>query len=191
MVWAGPIAPEQPTLFEGDHPCDHVDHARDRSDRTPDLPRPESFERKPGYQYARNYPDPFTGEPLQVYPPKPPSDFDSLDDWALHSEAVNRWSNGLPPPRPKPTGEAIRPSVGTPRAPRSTRGRALKSRFVGMRMGQADFELLEELAHAHSVPVGTMARILVVRGVRAAADPRQRRRGPPPLEPERAPPDGP
>ena len=91
---------------------------------------------------------PFTGEPLQVYPPKSPSDFDSLDDWALHSEAVNRWSNGLPPPRPKPTGEAIRPSVGTPRAPRSTRGRALKSRFVGMRMGQADFELLEELAHA-------------------------------------------
>lgn len=172
MVWAGPIAPEQPTLFEGDHPCDHVDHARDRSDRTPDLPR------TPGYQYARNYPDPFTGEPLQVYPPKSPSDFDSLDDWALHSEAVNRWSNGLPPPRPKPTGEAIRPSVGTPRAPRSTRGRALKSRFVGMRMAQADFELLEELAHAHSVPVGTMARILVVRGVRAAADP------------VRAPPDG-
>jgi hypothetical protein len=105
---------------------------------------------------------------------KSPSDFDSLDDWALHSEAVNRWSNGLPPPRPKPTGEAIRPSVGTPRAPRSTRGRALKSRFVGMRMGQADFELLEELAHAHSVPVGTMARILVVRGVRAAADPVRR-----------------
>jgi hypothetical protein len=122
MVWAGPIAPEQPTLFEGDHPCDHVDHARDRSDRTPDLPRTESFERKPGHQYARNYPDPFTGEPLQVYPPKSPSDFDSLDDWG----AALRSSKSLVQRAAAAASQAHRRS--DPAIRRNTAGAALDAR---------------------------------------------------------------
>jgi hypothetical protein len=39
-----------------------------------------------------------------------------------------------------------------------------------MRLTEADFALLAELARAHSVRPGTMARMLIVRAVRAAAD---------------------
>lgn len=39
-----------------------------------------------------------------------------------------------------------------------------------MRLTETDYQLLAELSRAHSVPLGTMARMLVVRGVRAAAD---------------------
>jgi hypothetical protein len=39
-----------------------------------------------------------------------------------------------------------------------------------MRLTEADFELLGELARAHGVRPGTMARMLVLRAVRAAAD---------------------
>ncbi|MFL5907062.1 MAG: hypothetical protein ACJ75Z_05650 [Solirubrobacterales bacterium] len=85
-------------------------------------------------------------------------------------EAVNRWNNGLPPPRPKPGPERIRSAVPTPASP-SRGGRPIhKSRHVGVRLTQRDYVLLLELARAHAVRAGTMARMLIVRGVRAAAD---------------------
>jgi hypothetical protein len=43
---------------------------------------------------------------------------------------------------------------------------------VGIRLAQRDFEMLRELARGNAVPVGTMARMLIVRAVRAAADKR-------------------
>jgi hypothetical protein len=48
----------------------------------------------------------------------------------------------------------------------------MKSKHVGLRLTEADFEMLCKLARAHVVPPGTMARMLVVRAVRAAADAR-------------------
>jgi hypothetical protein len=65
----GPIeaAPDMP--FEGDHARDQDDHARDQADRDGDHSR-IPFERKPGHQYAENYPDPITGHPLQTHPTK-------------------------------------------------------------------------------------------------------------------------
>jgi hypothetical protein len=41
---------------------------------------------------------------------------------------------------------------------------------VGIRLTERDYELLTELAREHAVALGTMARMLVVRGVRAAAE---------------------
>ena len=112
-----------------------------------------------------------TGHPLQVYPSRAPTEFKSLDDYVGYVEAVNRHNNGLLPPRPKPPADEIRTAVPTPESPRSVaRLRYLKSEHVGIRLTRSDFKLLEELSQAHAVPVGTMARMLVVRGVRAAAD---------------------
>ena len=78
----------------------------------------DPFVRLPGHQYARNYPDPITGDPLQVYPPKVPSDFESEDDFWKHKDAVSRWNNSLPPPRPKPPGDKFAPRT-TPHLPKS------------------------------------------------------------------------
>ena len=54
--------------------------------------------------------------------------------------------------------------------PRASRHKATKSRHLGVRLTETDFELLEEMARAHAVRPGMMARMLVVRAIRAAAD---------------------
>jgi len=155
----------------GDHARDHDDHARDHDDHAGEHSRDGPFVRKPGHQYARNYPDPFTGHPLQISPSKAPADFESVDDFLKHLDAVSRYNNGLPPARPMPSGEEMSTRVPEARAPRSKPGRSrFKSRHVGVRLTDRDFELLNELARAHAVPPGTMARMLIVRAVRAAVD---------------------
>jgi hypothetical protein len=71
-----------------------------------------------------------------------------------------------------PPTNVVARGAPVPAAPGSTiaRGRYLKSRHVGVRLTERDFELLNELARAHAVRPGTMARMLIVRAVRAAAD---------------------
>jgi hypothetical protein len=92
-----------------------------------------------------------------------------MDDFWKHKEAIIRWNSGLPPPRPKPSGDEI--AAGVPEPPRAEpRPSRFKSKHVGVRLTERDFELLRQLALAHAVPPGTMARILIVRGARAAAD---------------------
>jgi hypothetical protein len=93
-----------------------------------------------------------------------------MEDFWKHMEAVMRWNSGLPPPRPKPSAEEITANV--PAAPPGSRRHPsrLRSKHVGVRLTKRDFDLLQELASAHAVPPGTMARMLIVRGVRAAAD---------------------
>jgi hypothetical protein len=95
-----------------------------------------------------------------------------MDDYIDYIDACSRRNNGMPPARAMPKGEAVSVGVVTPGAPRSIGARSLKSRHVGLRLTQADYELLEELARAHAVSMATMARMLVTRGVRAAADSR-------------------
>ena len=65
------IGSQDDTLFNDDRARDHDDRARDH--------KAEPFVRKPGHQYAENYPDPLTGEPLQTYPSRPPSEFASTE----------------------------------------------------------------------------------------------------------------
>jgi len=86
-------------------------------------------------------------------------------------EAVSRWNNSLPPPRPMPKSAELGPVTPVAALPRrASRFKPTKSRHIGVRLTEADFELLSELARAHAVRPGTMARMLIVRGVRAAAD---------------------
>lgn len=147
------------------------DRARDHDDRGGDHSHTKPFERKPGHQYARNYPDPLTGHPLQIYPTRGSSEFDSFDDFLTHLDAVSRYNNGLAPKRPLPEVSQLGDDVQATAAPRSASGRrALRSRHVGIRLNQRDFGLLEELARSRAVPPGTMARMLIVRAVRAAAE---------------------
>jgi hypothetical protein len=165
----GGIDERNDTFAGTDRARDQGDDGRDQADDGRDQAR-EPFVGKPGHQYARNYPDPLTGHPLQVYPSRGPSEFESMEDFWKYKDAVSRWNNCLPPPRPKPDGEAIRPAVPTPSSPGRRERSRYQSHHVGIRLRDGDFELLLELARAHAVPPGTMARILVVRGVRAAAE---------------------
>lgn len=100
-------------------------------------------------------------------------EFVSSDDFWKWLDALSRFNNGLPPPRPMPGGDEFAADVPTADVP-SPRARPsrFKSRHVGVRLTERDFAMLKELAVAHAVPPGTMARMLVVRGVRAAADKR-------------------
>jgi hypothetical protein len=184
MGLAPPIGSHDDTLSGGDRPGDHEDHARDhhdhardhhdhardQDDRDGDHTEAEPFVRKPGHQYAENYPDPVTGHPLQTYPSRPPSEFDSTEDWLKYIDALTRWTNYLPPPRRLPKGDEFTGTVPAADAPRSRHGRSsLKSRHVGIRLTERDFAELDGFARAHGVPPGTMARILIVRAIRAVA----------------------
>jgi hypothetical protein len=126
--------------------------------------------RKRGYRYAENYPDPITGHPLQVQPTRHRDEFDSTDDWLTYQKALTRWTHYLPPPRRIPKGDELGdlPTAGAPRA--ASQRPALRSRHVGIRLTQRDFDQLDELARANAVRPGTMARMLVVRALRAAAE---------------------
>ena len=147
--------------------------ARDQNGRAGDQTRKEPFRRVPGHQYAYNYPDPITGDPLQIYPMKRMGEFESEDDFWKYVDALSRRNNGLPPPRPKPTGKDVVPRATPERIPKhASRFKQTKSRHLAVRLTEADYELLAELARAHAVRPGTMARMLVVRGARAAADER-------------------
>jgi hypothetical protein len=173
---AARIGTEHDTSFEADRARDHDDYARDHDDRGGDhddrggdQSRTKPFARKRGYQYAENYPDPITGHPLQTYPLRGPEEFDSTEDWLKYVDALTRWTNYLPPPQRIPKGSEFTESVPIPDAPRpGSRRRSVKSRHVGIRLTKRDFELLDELARAHAVRPGTMARMLIVRAVRAA-----------------------
>jgi hypothetical protein len=100
-------------------------------------------------------------------------EFESSDDFWKWVDAVSRFNNGLPPPRPMPGGDELAADVPTVDAPHANaRASKFKSRHVGVRLTERDFLMLKELAVAHAVPPGTMARMLIVRGVRAAADKR-------------------
>jgi len=107
-------------------------------------------------------------------------EFDSLDDFVDYLDAVNRFNNNVrPKPRPVPETEG---RIGGPveatrvdwpsrvDGPADTSG---ISRKVGIRLTPDDHELLQQLAAEHSVAPSTMARILVVKGVRAAYSPRE------------------
>src|SRR5919201_618640 len=101
-----------------DHAGDRDDHAGDRDDRQCDHTA-EPFVRKPGHRYAENYPDPLTGHPLQTYPSRPLSEFDSTEDWLEYINALTRWTNHLPPLQRLPMGDEFTgtvPAVGAPRA---------------------------------------------------------------------------
>jgi hypothetical protein len=149
-----------------DHAGDQDDHARDHGDREGDIAQGDS----PYRQFAENYPDPNGDGPLQVWPLRRRTEFDSEDDFWRYIKALDRWKEGLPPPNPLPGRNEIAGGVPQPSPPRSGRyRRALKSSHVGIRLTERDYELLADLARAHSVALGTMARMLVVRGVRAAA----------------------
>jgi hypothetical protein len=161
---ACPIEDDTNTFADSGRARDQTGRARDQSNKEP-------FRKLPGHEYARNYPDPVTGHPLQIYPSKSPRDFDSDEDFWKHKDAVSRWHNGLPPPRPVPAGEDIAPQAGPGRPPRpASRFKPTKSRHLAVRLTEADYQSLVELSLAHAVRPGTMARMLVVRGVRAAAE---------------------
>jgi hypothetical protein len=175
---ARPIGSQDDTFSNGDrggdhddHARDHDDHAGDHDDRAGDQSETTPFERKPGYQYARNYPDPITGHPLQIYPTKGLDEFDSEDDFWAYKDAITRWNSYLPPPRRLPEGDEFTGTVPAANAPRSRHRRSsLKSRHVGIRLTERDFAELDGLARAHGVRPGTMARMLIVRAVRAVAE---------------------
>ena len=168
---ARPIGTHDDTFEESDRGGDQNDRARDRNDRGGDQTQNRPFRPKPGHEYAWNYPDPLTGEPLQIYPSKSPSDFDSMDDFWVFMDAVTRRNNGLPPPRPLGGIDNAGGSVPTSRPPkRASRFKPTKSWHLGLRLTETDHGMLCELARAHGVRPGTMARMLVVRAVRAAAD---------------------
>ena len=116
---------EAQILARGDHQGRHLVHAGHRlsaGDQTRNDTRKE-----PGHQYAQNYSDPITGGPLQVYPPRSRSEFESDEDYWKHVDAVSRWNNGLPPPRPKPNGREIGPEAGPPRLPHRHHGSSPRS----------------------------------------------------------------
>ena len=99
-----------------------------------------------------------------------PDEFESMEDFLAHVDAVSRWNNGLPPPRRIPKEDELLPVAPVAVPPhQASRHKPSKRRHLGMRLTEADFELLDQLARAHSVRPGTMARMLVVRAVRAAA----------------------
>jgi hypothetical protein len=165
------IGSQDDTFSSGDRARDHDDDARDHDDRDGDHSEAEAFVRKPGHQYAENYPDPLTGHPLRAYPSRPPSEFDSNEDWLKYIDALTRWTNYLPPPQRVPKGDEFTGTVPVADAPRSRHRRSsLKSRHVGIRLTERDFAALDGLARAHGVRPGTMARMLIVRAVRAVAD---------------------
>jgi hypothetical protein len=85
-------------------------------------------------------------------------------------EALDRWKAGRPPKRPLPSGDRLAEGVPAANAPGSPPPGPRRSRHVGFRLAQADFERLSQMARAHAVAPGTMARMLIVRAVRAAAD---------------------
>jgi hypothetical protein len=154
-----------------DREGDRSDHHGDQGDRDGDQTPDKVFRPKPGHQYARNYPDPLTGEPLQIYPSKSPSEFDSMDDFWKFKDAIIRWNSGLPPLRQMPDEDQRAPFVPVAKAPKpASRFKPTKSRHVGLRLTETDYAMLCELARAHGVRPGTMARMLVIRAVRAAAD---------------------
>jgi hypothetical protein len=171
---ACPIDESTDTFGQGDRERDHDDHARDHDDHARDHQDETPFVPQPGHQYARSYPDPITGHPLQIFPHRRQDEFESEDDFWNWLDAVTRHNNGLPPPRPMPDGEDVAAHLPTGDVPRPSRRRSrFKSRHVGVRLTERDFAMLKELALAHAVPPGTMARMLIVRGVRAAADKRE------------------
>jgi hypothetical protein len=126
--------------------------------------------RVPGHRYAENYPDPITGHPLQVSPTRQPDEFDSIEDWLTYQQALARWTHYLPPRRRIPKGDELAdlPTSGAPSA--ASQRPAHRSKHVGIRLTQRDFDQLDELARAHAVRPGTMARMLIVRALRAAAE---------------------
>jgi hypothetical protein len=108
---------------------------------------------------------------LQLYPSKKLADFDSVDDFFVYLDALRRYTNFQPPPHRKPGVDETLPGMPVATPPQRIRsGRSIKSRHVGVRLTERDFELLGELARAHAVAPGTMARMLIVRAVRAAAE---------------------
>lgn len=108
---------------------------------------------------------------MQIYPSKSSADFDSMDDFWRFKEAFVRWNSGLPPPRELPDGDQSAPAVPVARVPKpASRFKPTKSRHLGLRLTETDFSMLCELARAHGVRPGTMARMLVIRAVRASVD---------------------
>jgi hypothetical protein len=150
-----------------DHAGDRGDHARDQDDREGDHDQRDT----PNRQFAKTYPDPNGPGLLQVWPWRKRDEFNSDEEFWKYMDAFSRWNNGLPPPRSLPTSQEVASEVPKSSPPRSGwYRRALKSRHVGIRLTERDYELLTELAREHAVALGTMARMLVVRGVRAAAE---------------------
>jgi hypothetical protein len=176
------------TSARADRARDHDDHARDRGDRARNRDDHggdhDDHEREQGekgtsdgetQQFAKTYPDPTRPGLLQVWPARKREEFDSEDSFWEYMDALSRWNNLLPPKRPLPRPDEAASAVPEPAAPRSpSRRPGLKVRHVGLRLTERDYELLSELASAHAVALGTMARMLVVRGVRAAAKPDRR-----------------
>jgi hypothetical protein len=105
-----------------------------------------------------------------VWPWRTREEFDSDEKYWNWMDAFTRWNNFMPPPKPVPEPHDVASAVPEPSTPRpGWYRRSLKSRHVGIRLTERDYELLVELARAHSVALGTMARILVARGVQAAS----------------------
>jgi hypothetical protein len=90
--------------------------------------------------------DPFPG----------PDQFDSTEDYLEFADAIAQLHSGLPPRLPKGLQE-VRPS------------RRAGGVQVGLRLPMADFDRLAEFGRAYGVAPATMARILVVRALRAVA----------------------
>jgi hypothetical protein len=165
--------PEKRDTIESDHARDQDDHARDQDDHPRDHDKHPRYLVRGGveYQFAPNYPDPTGKGPLQLWPYRTREEFDSFADFFAYIDAVTRWNSGLPPPRRLPGRAESAIAVPEPSAPGAVpHRRAVKARHVGVRLTNADYELLAQLARAHAVPPGTMARMLVVRGIRAVAD---------------------
>jgi hypothetical protein len=94
-----------------------------------------------------------------------------MEDFLKALEAVNRHNNGLPPPVPAPKAEELEEIAPIARLPRpASHFKPTKTRHLGLRLTEADFARLQRMAVAHAVRPGTMARMLVVRAIRAVAD---------------------
>jgi hypothetical protein len=112
--------------------------------------------------------------------------FASMDAYLDHVDAESRRNNGLPPRREPPSpalGELA--STRARSGPRSIshRDASGETRQVGLRLAPADYERLLELARSYAMAPATMARMLVVRSVRAESD--SPPADPPPADPRR------
>lgn len=86
-----------------------------------------------------------------------PSDFETMDQYWEALEKVNRRNNGLAPSAPRLPNDLNRVHAAD----------ELGGRQVGLRLPALDYERLQELSARYGVPPATMARMLVVRALRA------------------------
>jgi hypothetical protein len=93
-------------------------------------------------------------EAIQDQPLFKDSGFDSIEEYLDHLDDLSRARLGLP---------ALYPRQLPPVSPQDGRG----SRQVGLRLPEADHRQLRELADEHGLAPATLARMIVVRAVRA------------------------